>query len=483
MPHRCNTAPHRGQGVPSKGCGAWSVLALVSAVLVSGGVVALPADAAPVGRGAAAQADQVFTQRGVAVDVTAGNATQARDRAIAQAESLALSRLYAKLTPAGDAHQPPALSPAELDALVAGFEVEGERTSAVRYLGRMTVSFRPEAVRQLMARTNTRYAEVVAKPALILPLDLSGAEPALWTDGPWRQAWLALTTGAAAQGGWATAPLEGLLPLVVAPADPADQADLTAKAALSPDPAALARIARRHNAGQVVIARLEGDAARGYQITLRSWSASGQPSAEAEPVTLGQSAFIAAPALPDAGPGAPPSPPAPLLQAVATASAHLQEAWKRRVLVERPGESELAVVVALPPSSPPLPSAATNQPPAPVAAVRPAAAIIPPPPAVAPPVAPAGPPAGLATLVEVRRRLSLVPLVGRADVVSLSPARAVLRLSYRGDLERLRTALAQDDLTLGEAVALPVSALASPPASPAAPVDPVFYSLQLASGS
>ncbi|MEA1674960.1 DUF2066 domain-containing protein [Nitrospirillum sp. BR 11163] len=144
--------------------------------------LALAAGAFPVGSRAeagktSAAAEQAFVEQGVDVDVTAGNANQARDQAILQAQREALARLFRKLTPAADGRQPPAVSQGELEALVAGFELEQERASSVRYVGRFTVRFRPAAVRQLLQQNGVRYAEMVGKPALVLPLDATGGSP------------------------------------------------------------------------------------------------------------------------------------------------------------------------------------------------------------------------------------------------------------------------------------------------------------------
>lgn len=430
MPHRCNPAPRRVMGSVRRPRSARP--ALPRAAFLVAALLPLAAWAGP----SSSAAGSVFIERGVPVDVTAGNAAQARDRAIVQAESSALARLYAKLTPATDNRQPPALTAADLERLVSGFEVEGERASSVRYVGRMTIAFRPDAVRQLLLRSGARYAEVVGKPALILPLDLTGTEPALWTDGPWRQAWLALTAGGAA--------LDGLLPLVVAAPETQDQTDLPARAAVNPGPAVLAQLAQRHGAGMVVVAKLEGDVGRGYQLTLLPYLAPGQPGDGVQAAqTVAQAAFAAPPSIPGADGGKPAAttlPPAVLLQAVATAADRLQEDWKRRVLIDQPGESRAVLELPLPVPTPVAASSASTPAPAPASAPVPPAAD-----------APASPPVGLTTLVDIRHRLAQVPTVLRVETTSLRTDRAVLSISFRGDIAHLRTALAQSDLSLAAA--------------------------------
>ncbi|TWB77567.1 uncharacterized protein DUF2066 [Nitrospirillum amazonense] len=375
--------------------------------------------------GRSVAAEQAFVEQGVDVDVTAGNANQARDQAILQAQREALARLFRKLTPAADGRQPPTVSQGELEALVAGFELEQERASSVRYVGRFTVRFRPTAVRQLLQQNGVRYAEMVGKPALVLPVDATGAEPALWTDGPWRQAWSQIGL------------VDGLVPVALVPPDPADQNELPAKAALTPDATVLAHIAARHGAGQVVVARLEGDAAKGYQLTLSTF-VPGEGLSPAE--TVPQSAFVPRPLptaadtqAPAAGAAAPPPLPAALGLAVATVVDRVEEGWKRRVVVDAHQSGQVAVRVPL---------------------------------------------TDLTTLVEVRRRLAGVPMVTQVDTSALKTTEALLTLTVLGDVGHLKTALAQRDLVLVEVDAAPAAAPTPTPA-PATPAE-VRYQISLA---
>ncbi|MDE1146084.1 MAG: DUF2066 domain-containing protein [Azospirillaceae bacterium] len=386
MPHRCIPLLRRITARPVQ-AGAFSLI--LAAGLAAGTA------RAEAGKGPAA-ADTAFVEQHVDVDVTAGNANQARDQAIQQAQREALARLFRKLTPAADGRQPPSVSQGDLEGLVAGFELEQERASSVRYVGRFTVRFRPAAVRQLLQQNGVRYAEMVGKPALVLPLDATATEPALWTDSPWRQAWVQM------------GPVDGLMPVSLLAPDTNDQNDLPAKAALAPDPAVLARIAARHGAGLLLVARLDGDAAKGYQLSLTSYI----PGEGASPVeTVPQGGFTTrvvpadAPlAVPGAASNPPPVPPV-LAQAVATAVDRVEEAWKRRVVVDAHQESQVAVRVPL---------------------------------------------TDLSTLVEVRRRLSGVPMVTQVNTSALKTTQALLTLTVLGDVAHLKTALAQRDLVLSD---------------------------------
>jgi hypothetical protein len=56
--------------------------------------------------------------------------------------------------------------------------------------------------------------------------------------------------------------------------------------------------------------------------------------------------------------------------------------------------------------------------------------------------------ASLAAWVEVRKRLAEVSTVVNAEIISLARDQARLALHHLGDTQRLRTALAQQDLVL-----------------------------------
>ncbi len=113
------------------------------ALLAAALVLALPCG------GAAAQ-ESGFVVRGVAAEATAETATAARERAIAGGLRSAWSTLLAREAP-GDQARLAAISAAELERLVESYEVGDERVGATRYAATLTVLFRPEPVRALLA--------------------------------------------------------------------------------------------------------------------------------------------------------------------------------------------------------------------------------------------------------------------------------------------------------------------------------------------
>ena len=200
----------------------------------------LTALAAPASR---AQTDDLFAVDGIGVDVTAESAAEAREAALAQGQRMALDRVLLRLALAEDVARLPPLSDAEITQMVQDFQVESERTSAVRYIGELSFRFRAEPVRQLFERNEVRFAGIVSKPVLVLPVLTADGDSWLWDDpNPWRDA-------------WAERPVvDGLVPLVVPYGDLNDVSAIGAAEALAGDPDAFARLAGRYYTGDTIVA-------------------------------------------------------------------------------------------------------------------------------------------------------------------------------------------------------------------------------------
>lgn len=106
-----------------------------------------------------------FRVSGIAAEATAETATAARERAIAGGLRSAWMALLAREAPADQARLG-SVSAEELERLVESYEVENERVGTTRYAATLTVNFRPDRVRSLLATAPARAAagrvEVVA---------------------------------------------------------------------------------------------------------------------------------------------------------------------------------------------------------------------------------------------------------------------------------------------------------------------------------
>src|SRR5258708_10237993 len=131
-----------------------------------------------------------FTVRNVAVDRTASTAAAAREAALVDGQRTALRRLFERLVPRSEYRRLPNLPDSRISDVVENFEVQSERTSAVRYIASLTYRFRGDDVRNLLRNANIPFAETYAKPYLVLPVLRDHGGALLWDDrNPARAAW------------------------------------------------------------------------------------------------------------------------------------------------------------------------------------------------------------------------------------------------------------------------------------------------------
>ncbi|MGE0594786.1 MAG: DUF2066 domain-containing protein [Hyphomonadaceae bacterium] len=161
--------------------------------------------------------DNVFAVSGVYVDVQAADAAQAQQAGFAEAQRLGFERLVRRLTLPEEVQRQgmPAAVGNELDQLVSSVEVENERRSGTRYIGRLTVRFDPSGVRSLLRRQNFTVVDTRTAPVLVAPLAAPDTAPetvelwrAVWAEGGFEQELAPLTTAPAGLAGtpdWNTA--------------------------------------------------------------------------------------------------------------------------------------------------------------------------------------------------------------------------------------------------------------------------------------
>lgn len=153
--------------------------------------------------------DSVYVVSGVRVDETAANSAAAQQAGMAAAQRIGLQRLIYRLVPTGDlaARTMPAaeaFDPMLVERLVQSVDVEEERRSATRYIGRLTVRFNPAGVRSYLRQQNLTVIEARTAPVLVAPQVASGTPEEV--AALWRETW--------EQGGFANE----LAPLSIAPA-------------------------------------------------------------------------------------------------------------------------------------------------------------------------------------------------------------------------------------------------------------------------
>jgi len=194
----------------------------------------------------AAPAPDLFTVTGVKVDATAESATTARDQAMSEGRPVAWTRLFRRLVAQGNWSKQPQLDENTLLRMIRSFEVANERRSTTRYLADVTYHFNPAAVRAALRQAGVPYTEARARPALVIPV-IAG-KPGVDAMSPWFAAWKDPVLQ------------QGLVPFVLPDGDAQDSDVLSRPDIAQADWAALAPVARRYNAAEVIIAVASEDA-------------------------------------------------------------------------------------------------------------------------------------------------------------------------------------------------------------------------------
>jgi len=175
-------------------------LAAFAAVFLAALCAFAPSAASAQGR------DNVYAVAGVHVDETAANAAAAQQAGLAAAQRAGFERLVRRLTIPDElsAGGIPQVETATLDRLVSSVDVEEERRSGTRYIGRLTVRFDPSGMRTLLRQFNLTVVDTRTAPILVAPLVVAGTSEE--TAALWREVW--------ANGGFG----DELVPLATAPA-------------------------------------------------------------------------------------------------------------------------------------------------------------------------------------------------------------------------------------------------------------------------
>lgn len=141
---------------------------------------------AAVGSRAQDEASSAFIVNNIDVDVVGKSTDEARLTAFREAQRRAWPQLWSRMTgnPVADA---PKLNDGALDAMVAGIEVEAERFSLSRYIGRLAVVFdRVRASKYLSSDVQV----LTSPPMLLMPvLNDAGASTVYEASTPWLRAW------------------------------------------------------------------------------------------------------------------------------------------------------------------------------------------------------------------------------------------------------------------------------------------------------
>lgn len=202
---------------------------------------------------------------GIDVDVTASDAVTARANAVIAGQRTALAKALAMVAAPNDVARLPTLTDPQITDMVADYAVESERSSTVRYIGRLAFSFRADAIHDYLQQNGIAFAPSQSPPVLVLPVLLAGGKELLWEGG---NDWLAF---------WAKHPPPAGLVGVVAPkGDQADAAAIAADDAVAGDAAKVQALAQRYGVSDVLVAMAKPDASGpGLSVEARRYGVAG----------------------------------------------------------------------------------------------------------------------------------------------------------------------------------------------------------------
>jgi hypothetical protein len=146
------------------------------------------------GQGAAAKTPPVYTVSKVNVSADASNAVEAKEKALAEAQTTALRELFKRMTARSVHARLPVLQDEMVERMVEGFAVRRESNSSTRYIATLDFTFEPNSVRDILNRFGLPYADQQAPQSMLIPVMIEGGAERAGSDNPWFQAFASLDT-------------------------------------------------------------------------------------------------------------------------------------------------------------------------------------------------------------------------------------------------------------------------------------------------
>jgi hypothetical protein len=205
----------------------------IAAVVATSGLAAAPAEAQ----------QNVYVAAGIPIDLT-GDIATLREQAMLEAQRLGLQKVLSTIASPEDLKQITLPGDDEITSWVQDFEIEEEKTSASRYIGRFTFRFMADPIRQFLSDQGIAYAETESKAVLVLPVyTTETGDTELWgPTNPWFAAWASRQQQ------------PGLVPIKTPVGDLPDTNAISATQALAGDKPRIQALADRYAVGDVMVA-------------------------------------------------------------------------------------------------------------------------------------------------------------------------------------------------------------------------------------
>jgi Uncharacterized protein conserved in bacteria (DUF2066) len=337
-----------------------------------------------------AQAGQVYTATGIDVDIT-GDIATLRDQAMLEGQRKALQEVLSDIAPADSVSSLTLPSDDEISGWVQDFEIEEEKLSATRYIGRFTFRFMAEPVQQFLAGNDVAFAQMQTKRLLVLPIytDETGNSNLWGAANLWLAQWSL------------KAPNVSLVPMTLPSGDVSDTSTLSATQALAGDLPRLTALADRYGAGDVLVAEARASPAGGD---------AGEDGTQTLAITATRYSREAPKSFSDSVTGDAAAIDDLLGQSADRTIDWVQNEWKQANLVDAGTQSRMTIEVPI---------------------------------------------STLKQWVDIKKQLGGVPSLKSVQLVSLTRTLAVLDISFLGDVMQFQRSLAQQDLSLATAIGDP----------------------------
>jgi len=206
----------------------------------------------------------LFSVTGVQVDVTDKDAASARTRAIIEAQVKAFYTLAERLGSPEAAQRLQGMDARDIERMLRSLSIEEERSGPGRYIGKLTVRFLPDKIREVLGRYGIDVVEDQAPAVIVLPVWKGPNGLVIWEDNLWRKAWLDLKAE------------QSLVPIIVPLGDLEDTSAITADEAAAGNAVKLESLMLRYEAKGVLVAMAEPDPAGGIHAVMQGDSPLGR---------------------------------------------------------------------------------------------------------------------------------------------------------------------------------------------------------------
>lgn len=186
--------------------------------------------------------DSAYVIDDVKVDVTAESAAQAREQAFTKAQILAFEMLMKRLLSDDYLNDFEVPEIETISALVLDFEIKSEKLSAVRYVGEYVFRFKKSKINAFLTDLGARHTDVTSLPVLVIPFYREGNILSLWSS---QNPW---------KNAWSSiAGRRGLVPVVVPVGDISDMQSLSPENASVNDWSGISDLLERYDAQETMI--------------------------------------------------------------------------------------------------------------------------------------------------------------------------------------------------------------------------------------